>query len=654
MKRNLKPELTLGLFGLAMALAWTPAPAHGKLPKNKAAPAKSSTPRPDRASSPSKVSKSTPKPAPTPLPTSGPLTQLREVNRVLNRSTSARELGVAWDRLKKGKFLEAIARAKTGEKDPTFSDYSLWIQGEAHFKLAQLQAEKKAWSQAIRSAQTARERWIRVDERQPYSSLTKLAARSASQAELLLGWIHHAQKNASLAKLEYQNGFQRLATNGNLGTLESKHILAHGEACKKIPDPLCEAWMFRLQSAFPKKAPEAATLSQIFEAPERPRPESSSREQKSYREVDLDQKAFEEAWNTWVQGKPADAQVKWEEFLSKFPLSAQKNRARFWLAQALAQGGTKEQAKAQEHWKQLLKDTPWSWYGILASMKLGRDYQDILRPDTVPTGKLDDAWLTPAERIRLKRAENFLAERQPELARQELRELRARENLSGEFLTWLAFLHQEAGNHLGAFQAAGELIQREAPQAFTPWMKELVFPTERWEQVKALAEQEGVDPLLVLSLMKQESAFSPDALSGSGANGLMQVMYATALDTEPTIDRVRLMKEDENLRIGVRYLKQLLNRFDGNYALALAGYNAGPTAAARWLRDFKGKGLLEYIESITYKETREYVASILRNYLWYSTRIEGKAPKKASSLSTLDPFWVEPNRKSAQAKDPLE
>jgi soluble lytic murein transglycosylase len=126
----------------------------------------------------------------------------------------------------------------------------------------------------------------------------------------------------------------------------------------------------------------------------------------------------------------------------------------------------------------------------------------------------------------------------------------------------------------------------------------------------------------------------------------MQVMYATALDTEPTIDRVRLMKEDENLRIGVRYLKQLLNRFDGNYALALAGYNAGPTAAARWLRDFKGKGLLEYIESITYKETREYVAAILRNYLWYSTRIEGKAPKKASSLSTLDPFWVEPNRKN--------
>lgn len=648
MKRNLKSEFSIGLLGLTFALAWNPAPANGKPPKKQAAPAPAAATTPSskaKQSGTSRSSKPAPKPTPSPLPTSGPLTQLREVNRVVNRSVTARELGVAWERLKKGKYLEAIARAKACEKDAGFSDYSLWIQGEAHFKLAELQAGKKAWNQAIHSAQTARERWIRVDERQPYSSLTKQASKSASQAELLLGWIHQSQKDTRLAKFEYQNGFQRLATHGNLGTLESKHIQAHGDACKKAPDPLCEAWMFRLQSAFPKKAPELATLSQIFEAPERPRPESSSREQKTYREVDLDQKAFDEAWGIWVQGRPTEAQAKLEEFLTKYPLSAHKNRARFWLAQALAQGGTKEQAKAQDHWKQLLKDTPWSWYGVLASLKLGRDYQEILRPDTVPTGKLDDAWLTPSERIRLQRAENFLAERQPELARQELRELRARENLSGEFLSWLASMHQEAGNHLGAFQAAGELIQREAPQAFTPWMKELIFPTERWEQVRAVADTEGVDPVLVLSLIKQESAFSPDALSGSGANGLMQVMYATALDTEPSIDRVRLMKEEENLRIGVRYLKQLLNRFDGNYALALAGYNAGPTAAARWLRDFKGKGLLEYIESITYKETREYVAAILRNYLWYSTRIEGKAPKKANSLSTLDPFWVEPNRK---------
>src|SRR5262249_54070412 len=78
-------------------------------------------------------------------------------------------------------------------------------------------------------------------------------------------------------------------------------------------------------------------------------------------------------------------------------------------------------------------------------------------------------------------------------------------------------------------------------------------------------------------------------------------------------------------------------RFNGNITLALAGYNAGPSAVDRWMKDFSGKkgGLLEFIETIPYKETREYVGSIIRNYFWYGRKLNADGPKR-----TLDYFWT--------------
>ena len=151
---------------------------------------------------------------------------------------------------------------------------------------------------------------------------------------------------------------------------------------------------------------------------------------------------------------------------------------------------------------------------------------------------------------------------------------------------------------IGAPSPVGQAVQPLSPLgAAGPSMdqrKRALLP-----HIQQVAQRHGVDPALVTALIQQESGFQPTVTSKAGAQGLMQLMPATAKGLGVTDPADPL----QNLDGGVRYLKAQLARFNGNVPMALAAYNAGPNAVAK------------YDGIPPYKETQHYVRTVLANYL---------------------------------------
>lgn len=142
----------------------------------------------------------------------------------------------------------------------------------------------------------------------------------------------------------------------------------------------------------------------------------------------------------------------------------------------------------------------------------------------------------------------------------------------------------------------------------------LFFPRAYTDQI--LSSAGVVDPVIILSLIRQESAFDPFARSGADARGLMQLLPSTAAKWMQN-SRQELFDPSSNVRVGVKYMETLFKRYDGNVEHVLAAYNAGLRNLDKWKQRFPNTNTLMFMDLIPFKETRTYVAIILRNAYWY-------------------------------------
>ncbi len=298
------------------------------------------------------------------------------------------------------------------------------------------------------------------------------------------------------------------------------------------------------------------------------------------------------AWMAYLQRDLYSAMARFKRLQSRWP----KDRYAYWLKRTLEKLGYRQAAKGlsldQNH-----------FYGLLESLRSGKGlvikvrYRRVLRPERgFVRGPLLRAW-----------ALNLLGQR----------------DLSVQEALW-----QYRQAKVTTRQVCEFFRQTEA-WWMMPWCQMRLpdgpklyyrFPYAYPETVQKVAEQTGVDPLLILAVMKQESRFNPWALSRSGAIGLMQLMPFTArrfLHTNGPIHR-ECLKIEKNLLAGARYLRFLLDEF-GSTAFAVAAYNAGEGSVGRWLEAYDYEGIDEFIEDIPYSQTYHYTQKVLLNYYYYQS-----------------------------------
>ncbi len=179
-------------------------------------------------------------------------------------------------------------------------------------------------------------------------------------------------------------------------------------------------------------------------------------------------------------------------------------------------------------------------------------------------------------------------------------------------------------NHQGAISTLRILIPDYISRpvgSFPDEVRRLLFPVRYWSFVASQAERTGTDPMLILGLIRQESAFDDKARSRSNARGLMQILPSTGRTLART-ERIRnynaakLFDPEINILLGTRHLTSLLKRY-GSTELALAAYNAGSSRVDRWVSLFGKEDPAQFVEQIPFGETRNYVKQVLSNKAFY-------------------------------------
>lgn len=151
------------------------------------------------------------------------------------------------------------------------------------------------------------------------------------------------------------------------------------------------------------------------------------------------------------------------------------------------------------------------------------------------------------------------------------------------------------------------------------------FPLAFKDSLTTTAQQQGIDPALAFAITRQESLFIKDARSPAGALGLMQVLPSTAQEISQqngwSYQTTALTEPSINLRLGTAYLRQMLKNYQDNPILATAAYNAGPTRVQNWLDANPGLPSDVWIDTIPYKETRNYVKNVLAAQTIYAKQL---------------------------------
>ena len=342
------------------------------------------------------------------------------------------------------------------------------------------------------------------------------------------------------------------------------------------------------------------------------------------------------AWYHYRQRDSRRALALFTEHLQRFPRSPHRPAALYWTARIREDSG--DSAQARPIYQAITELFSNHYYAHRSRERLAGN-----RPIKADRAALDPTLSAILARFKHRTTTRFASDaaQVPDLpARLSARVrtlglIRMFEAAAGEFL-------RTSPNTRGTRLQAAKLLHRGGHhRASTSHLQQLfpgfvyrpfaTLPGEIWRMLLPIqyaplfareARRHGLDPYLLVALVRQESAFDPRAVSAAQARGLMQLIPPTArrVARQLQLDRFsidQLFLPRLNIRLGSHYLADRLAQFEGDVDRAVASYNAGPDPVRLWLSEGDYREAAEFVENIPFTETRNYVKILHRNYHLY-------------------------------------
>ncbi len=304
---------------------------------------------------------------------------------------------------------------------------------------------------------------------------------------------------------------------------------------------------------------------------------------------------------------------------SKYSDNLAAIKAAYWKARILLKQGNTD--RANKMFFAIAQSMPLNYYTVMANTWIGvnrisYDPADVYAPHAVSPD--------PFFQYHYSR---YLYLEGLGMRHDALRELAALSSLNlseNEYLV-LCYAYYMNGDYFHSLYIArtqlGDMLQTFDPGTIPVWFYS--YPSGYAQIIREYAKKYALNPFILYSLILQESRFKPDAVSNAGALGIMQIMPLTASRVAKQISLTTfspdlLLDPQINLGIGTWYFKKLMTKYNNNYVLSLAAYNAGEKAVDMWLAHSDDCTTDEFVEDIPFGETRHYVKSIVTNLAAYT------------------------------------
>ena len=345
------------------------------------------------------------------------------------------------------------------------------------------------------------------------------------------------------------------------------------------------------------------------------------------------------AWQAYLV-RANDAVALMKEQFTKYPEDQRAASALYFLGRLYEEAS--DTASARACYERLRTVFPHYYYGTLGAARLEDPGLSPVPPSPELVQALDQVKFprphqiveevpTPATTARIERARLLTSAGFPDWAETEMRfgantdgqrHLLAMELAKSDPTLALSLRHMKV--------LTPEYLTLDydlAPKEFWGYL----FPFPLQQELEKAAKESNLDPYLVAGLIRQESEFNPTVISRAHAFGLMQLVPATGgmLARKEGIvpfNSTMLFDPRVNLKLGTTYLRAQLDRWNGSLEQTLAAYNAGPGRVQQWTANTHFREPAEFVESIPFTETREYVQSVLRNAAVYRQLYEARTP----------------------------